>query len=337
MTQPFPNVCALLRSFVILSALLTGSWSVAAISSIGSATYESGDGHARVSFASSEPLRYTLTRVNDAPLLLLTLAGQQAAAVIFQLRQQIAADPRKERVIQRLRVTEISDRVLQLTFELKPGVPSPLAEVRPVTDGTSHLLVLDIHTDPQGSSSTEQLAATATSAPAPVAPPASPVTRLLRDMMLAAQAGNVSGDYKALHALMSPAVKAQVKPGQLAQALQTFRERKIDLAQAVLSDPVYSRAPQHEQQGSVSVAGYFPSKPLAVRFSMTVRQLTEGWRIEALQLDALAMPDTGTASTLELNDATRKPIPVKHPIPSGKAFDSPHLDWSTDPPTAAKW
>lgn len=172
------------------------------------------------------------------------------------------------------------------------------------------------------------------------------VADTIRSAILAANHGNLTGDYSPLHSRLSASVQSKIRTEQLAKALKGFRDRKIDLSGAANLEPVLFRQPWEDPQGILNVNGYFPTKPQAVRFSIGLHRLADSWRIQALNLDTPTAEELAAALKSSNESARALPRPEKNnakaePAVSKPAstrnFESSHLDWSTDPPTASKW
>ncbi|MGV0959324.1 MAG: hypothetical protein ACOYB1_05750 [Limnohabitans sp.] len=331
------------RLMLLLCFLWSAAWDASAAPVIRSAMIESSVDCARLTLVSNERLVYRLNQVKKGKVLSLTIAAMQLGPQLNDLNAQIFdANP----ALRKVRVSNASDDAVRLAFDLKTAILQPSVRAFSAQDGSGHQLVIDICTAdakvPNGTASVNakerSTAKVSSSVNAPTSAASNPFVGVLRSTVLAANQGNLSGDYSQLYAQLSPSVQSKVRPDQLAQALKGFRDRSIDLSDVANLDPVLFRAPWEDAQGLTNLTGYFPTKPLAVRFVMALRQMAEGWRIEVLNLDTPSPEELAAAlKNSQASASLSKPPRLNAKGASNNAFESPHLDWSTDPPTASKW
>ncbi len=161
---------------------------------------------------------------------------------------------------------------------------------------------------------------------------------VLRSTLMAANLGNMSGNYTQLYSRLTPTLQTNLRLDQLAQALREFRDRRIDLSEVTTLEPVMFRPPWEDVQGLINLSGYFPTKPQAVRFTLALKRAADGWRIEGLNLDVPSSEELAAAvKTGQAAMAAQKATQTIGSVNKPKNFDSSHLDWTTDPPTATKW
>ncbi len=168
----------------------------------------------------------------------------------------------------------------------------------------------------------------------PETPGLETITMLVRTTLIAVNQGNDTGDYTVLYALASPQLKNTTTIEQLAEALKSFRARGIDLSPVAIVPPQFVQNPQLDKEGVLRLLGFFPTRPLQIRFSLAYRQIDDVWRLEGLSVDtaqappeqAAVKPDTGTA-----------PAPARPPAPRPAPPPKPDLDRRTDPPTTTKY
>lgn len=320
------------RLMLLLCFLWSAAWDASAAPVIRSAMIESSVDCARLTLVSNERLVYRLNQVKKGKVLSLTIAAMQLGPELNDLNAQILdADP----ALRKVRVSNASDDAVRLAFDLKTAILQPSVRAFSAKDGTGHHLVIDICPADAKERSTAKVSS---SLNAPITAASIPFVGVLRSTVMAANQGNLSGDYSQLYAQLSSSVQSKVRPDQLAQALKGFRDRSIDLSDVANLDPVLFRAPWEDAQGLTNLTGYFPTKPLAVRFVMALRQMAEGWRIEVLNLDTPSPEELAAAlKNSQASASVSKQPRLNAKGASANAFESPHLDWSTDPPTASKW
>lgn len=331
------------RLMLLLCFLWSAAWDASAAPVIRSATIESRVDRTRLTLVADERLVHRLDRAENGKVLSLTLAGIQLGPQLKGLNAQIRdADP----TLRRVRVSNAGNDSASLAFDLKTAISHYTERFYSAQDGSGYRLVVDIfpadaivRNDTASVNAKERDDA---KVPGPVNAPTSaspnPFVGVLRATVLAANQGNLSGDYSQLYALLSPSVRSKVRPDQLAQALKGFRDRSIDLSAVANLDPVLFRAPWEDAQGLTNLTGYFPTKPLAVRFVVALRQMAEGRRVEVLNLDTPSAEELVAAlKNLQASATVSKQPRLDAEGAKPSAFESPHLDWSTDPPTASKW
>ncbi len=162
------------------------------------------------------------------------------------------------------------------------------------------------------------------------------ITMLVRTTLIAVSQGNETGDYTVLYALASPQLKKTATIEQLAEALKGFRARGIDLSPVAIFPPQFVRKPQLDKDGVLQLLGFFPTRPLQIRFSLAYRQVDGAWRLEGLNVDTAQAPPEQAAVRPETGMAPappRPPAPRPGPAPAPK----PDLDRRTDPPTTTKY
>jgi hypothetical protein len=138
------------------------------------------------------------------------------------------------------------------------------------------------HTSAAGGASTQVPA---------IAIPAPPVLLLLvRTTLVALNQANFTGNYTVLHALATPALQAKVSPVQLGIAFTELREKHLDLSPVLLISPQLTEAPELAPDGALRLAGVFKTAPEQISFATIFRPVGGVWRIEALSVQAVAVP-----------------------------------------------
>lgn len=108
---------------------------------------------------------------------------------------------------------------------------------------------------------------------------------LVRSALMTLNDANRSGNYTVLRDLASPAFQARNSPADLGQAFADLRRRRIDLFAVALLNPQMDRPPERDAAGRIHIVGFFPTRPLQIRFDLTF-ELVGGpngqWRLFAI-------------------------------------------------------
>jgi len=126
----------------------------------------------------------------------------------------------------------------------------------------------------------------------PPAPAAIPVpdqlalAKLLWSTMAAVDQANKTGNYSVLRDLGSAGFQANNNPATLATVFASIRERRIDLSDTLLFEPIYEFAPGIEA-GMLRMRGGFRMRPTGVQFDL-LYQWNQGWRLHAIALRPVA-------------------------------------------------
>lgn len=164
---------------------------------------------------------------------------------------------------------------------------------------------------------------------------------LIRTTLIALNQANETGNYSVLHGLAGPGLRGSTSPESLAEALGSFRAKRVNLSPVAVVSPILEQPPAMGRDGLLHLAGIFPTKPFAVRFNLAFSLSEQGWRMEGLNVDAAPAPPGRKAGPKADFDASaflpkRNPPPKPRRIPKAAANPSP-LDHSTDPPTTTAY
>ncbi len=134
---------------------------------------------------------------------------------------------------------------------------------------------------------------TQTPPPAP-SPPIGPEQTLymIRSTLMTLNDANRSGNYTVLRDLSAPDFQARNTDADLAQIFSDLRHRGIDLASVALINPQLTSAPALDGDGRMHMAGFFPTRPLQIRFDLTFQVVSGQWRLFAISVATPEAPKT---------------------------------------------
>lgn len=96
---------------------------------------------------------------------------------------------------------------------------------------------------------------------------------------------NRSGDYRPVHAQLTPAMRKLVTIDEIARALAAFRDNSIDLSPVARIEPEFVSTPVVDAGGLLQAMGVFQTRPRLVRFKLAYRQVGDAWLLEDFALD----------------------------------------------------
>jgi len=124
---------------------------------------------------------------------------------------------------------------------------------------------------------------------------------LVKNVLTAVNHGNLTGNYTVLRDLGSAAFREKNSAARLAEIFQNLRERKLDLSPILVLDPQFTQAPEMNQAGQLQLVGFFPTRPLQVRFALVFQRVEGGWIIDTISVGATEpqSPPPSTAATVQ--------------------------------------
>ncbi|MGH9492588.1 MAG: hypothetical protein ACRD2K_03725 [Terriglobales bacterium] len=124
------------------------------------------------------------------------------------------------------------------------------------------------------------------------APPVSPeqTLYLIRSTLLRLNDANRSGNYTVLRDLAAPDFQAKNTAADLAQIFADLRKRNFDLFAVALIEPKLLAAPALDNTGKLRLAGFFPTRPLQIRFDLTFQSVGGRWRLFAISVGTSEAP-----------------------------------------------
>ena len=112
----------------------------------------------------------------------------------------------------------------------------------------------------------------------PALPPAEDLLGLIRTTLVALNQANQTGNYTVLRDLAAPDFRNLNDASKLGAIFQVLREQAVDLTPLLLISPEVSRPPAINQNGLLSLVGFFPTQPLRVNFDLSFQNSGNAWR-----------------------------------------------------------
>lgn len=138
---------------------------------------------------------------------------------------------------------------------------------------------------------------------------------LIRSALIALQQANQTGNYSVLYAMSAPGFQKNNSPERLSQIFAKLRAKNFDLSGVLVLDPQLTILPELYSNGTMRMAGFFPSVPMQVYFELQFAPVDGRWRIVAISVDVgsstLAAPTPNPALA-----ASYSPTPAQRPSPS---------------------
>ena len=152
-------------------------------------------------------------------------------------------------------------------FQTRPSQPAPVAGQRSPTQGA---------TPPVG---------------------AEQALYLVRSSLMTLNDANRSGNYTVVRDLASPDFQARNSAADLSIIFTDLRRRNLDLFAVALLNPTLDKAPALDANGRLKLAGYFPTKPLLIRFDLTFQLSNGQWKLYGISVSTPAAPGQQTPTT----------------------------------------
>ena len=149
-------------------------------------------------------------------------------------------------------------------------------------------------------------------AAAPGAPPQKvdgpEISSLIRTTIIALHQANITGNYTVLRDLGANELQSVNTAADLATRFADFRQKHINLAPAVLFDPILDDKPKLSTDGALRLIGHFPTKPQQIVFDLIFLYEAGAWRIAQLSV-ATRLPTVSPTGATVIPPATTDLIP----------------------------
>jgi hypothetical protein len=136
---------------------------------------------------------------------------------------------------------------------------------------------------------------------------------LIRTTLIALQQANQTGNYTVLYALSAPGFQKLNPPERLAQVFANLRAKNFDLSGVVVLEPQLTVLPEMYSNGTMRMAGFFPSVPMQVYFELQFAPVQGQWRLVAIAVDVggatPAAPSTPNPALASSYSPTPTPTP----------------------------
>jgi hypothetical protein len=109
-------------------------------------------------------------------------------------------------------------------------------------------------------------------------------TYLVRSTLMTLNDADRSGNYSVLRDLAAPEFQARNSAADLAQSFLDLRRRKFDLFAVSFAAPQFNSAPQVDADGRIQLTGFFPTRPLHIKFDFTFQSVDGEWKLLAISV-----------------------------------------------------
>lgn len=91
-------------------------------------------------------------------------------------------------------------------------------------------------------------------------------------------------DFTAFHRKGSAPFREQLSPAKLQMNFQKFIDLEVDLGGIKNVEPIFDQPPEIDKDGILGLAGYYPTKPLRVRFNLDYTYEHPAWKLIGIQV-----------------------------------------------------
>ena len=147
---------------------------------------------------------------------------------------------------------------------------------------------------------------------------------LIRTSIIALQQANQTGNYSVLYALSAPGFQKVNSPERLSQIFAKLRSQNFDLSGILVLEPQLTILPELYANGTMRMAGFFPSVPMQVYFDLQFTPVQGQWRLIAISVDiGGATPAAPTPNPALASSYTPTPAPAPTPTPPAAPSPTP--------------
>jgi cell division septation protein DedD len=143
---------------------------------------------------------------------------------------------------------------------------------------------------------------------------------LIRSALIAVQQANQTGNYTVLYSLSAPGFQSMNSPERLSQIFANLRAKNFDLSGILVLEPQLTVLPELYSNGTLRMAGFFPSVPIQVFFELQFTPVQGQWRLLAIGVNlggatpAAPTPNPALSSSHSATPAvTATPTPTATP------------------------
>ncbi len=148
---------------------------------------------------------------------------------------------------------------------------------------------------------------------------------LVRSTLIALQQANQTGNYSVFYSLSSPGFQKLNSPERLSQLFAKLRAKNFDLSGVQVLEPQFTVLPEIYSNGTMRMAGFFPSVPMQVYFELQFAPVQGQWRLVGIGVDiagATAPAPTPNPALAASYSPTATPAATPTPTPSATATPS---------------
>jgi hypothetical protein len=141
-----------------------------------------------------------------------------------------------------------------------------------------------------------QIAPVATAASdTPAIPSAEQLISLVRNVLLAVNDANLTGNYTVLHDLSAPDSQGLNTPERLEESFRPLRQQGTDFSIVAVAQPQFAQLPAFTPQSYLRLNGEFTSSP-RITFDIFLQHVAGRWRPYAIGVGVVPVPVNPTPS-----------------------------------------
>jgi hypothetical protein len=129
----------------------------------------------------------------------------------------------------------------------------------------------------------------------PTLPSAEQLIALVRNVLLAVNDANLTGNYSVLRDLSAPDSQALNTPERLEESFRPIRQQGTDFSIVAVATPRFVQLPAFTPQGYLRVNGEFISSP-RITFDIFLQHVAGRWRPYAIGVGVVPVPVNPTPS-----------------------------------------
>ena len=131
---------------------------------------------------------------------------------------------------------------------------------------------------------------------APLVPSAEELVSLVRNVLLAVNDANLTGNYTVLRDLSAPDSQGLNTPERLEESFRPIRQQGTDFSIVAVATPRFVQLPTFTPQGYLRVNGEFNSSP-RITFDIFLQHVAGRWRPYAIGVGVVPVPGNPPPST----------------------------------------
>lgn len=118
------------------------------------------------------------------------------------------------------------------------------------------------------------------------------LSKMIWSTMAAVDHANRSGNYSVLRDISTQGFQIQNNAARLTDIFASLRNAQIDLSNAFLVPPTYTRAPEVIQDGVFRVQGIFQLRPVSIGFDMYFQWEQGQWKLAGIDIQPAQMVES---------------------------------------------
>jgi len=108
---------------------------------------------------------------------------------------------------------------------------------------------------------------------------------LIKTALLTFNDANITNNYAVFHARLSKPFRDQFSPEKFAEAFKGFRDQHAYLDLIAAKQPIPAEAPKVDDNGRLTLKGYFDTTPSRVNYELAFIMSDEEWKLIKINVD----------------------------------------------------